>query len=96
MARYVDIEPYEGCKIVANNEDKGILVKDILSADVQEVKHGEWIDKPLDKFKKCESTCSECGWNGECNNLASQGRCKAWQGISCKNNALKELGVTEE
>lgn len=43
MPRYIDIEPYDSCLIVANSEDSGIKCKDIPTADVQEVKHGKWI-----------------------------------------------------
>lgn len=32
-----------------------------------EVKHGKWIDEPLDKFRKWKSTCSVCGWYGVSN-----------------------------
>lgn len=32
--------------------------------DVAGVRHGEWIGRQLDDFKKYESTCSECGWVG--------------------------------
>ena len=31
------------------------------AADVAEVRHGRWIDKMLDKFRKYECVCSECG-----------------------------------
>lgn len=32
--------------------------------DAEPVKHGHWIDTPLDRYKKFESKCSECGWHG--------------------------------
>lgn len=32
--------------------------------DVAPVRHGRWIDKHLDNFRKWESTCSVCGWSG--------------------------------
>lgn len=31
--------------------------------DVTEVKHGKWLTKPLDNFRKFENTCSVCGWS---------------------------------
>ena len=34
------------------------------TADVQEVKHGHWIEKDLDNFRKVECSCSICGWSG--------------------------------
>ena len=40
------------------------IIADFLAADVAEVRHGEWIGRQLDDFKKYESTCSECGWVG--------------------------------
>lgn len=60
MARYIDIEPYEGCKIVANNEDKGVLVKDIPTADVQEVKHGKWIKNDSHGARETWVSCNLC------------------------------------
>ena len=33
----------------------------IPAADVREVKRGKWKDKRLDKFRKYEVVCSECG-----------------------------------
>ena len=34
------------------------------AADVAEVKHGKWIGKQLDNFRKYEVTCSNCDWIG--------------------------------
>lgn len=34
------------------------------TADVQEVRHGHWITKDLDNFRKIECKCSECGYIG--------------------------------
>ena len=34
------------------------------TADVQEVRHGRWIEKNLDAFRKVECSCSMCGWSG--------------------------------
>lgn len=58
-----------------NNPDKskayGYDAVEILSeieytptADVQEVRHGHWITKGLDNFRKIECKCSECGYIG--------------------------------
>lgn len=33
-------------------------------ADVAPVKHGKWISKQLDNFRKYKVTCSICGWVG--------------------------------
>ena len=40
------------------------LVKNQPAADVAEVKHGKWIGKQLDNFRKYEVTCSNCDWIG--------------------------------
>ena len=40
------------------------VVRDFPAADVAEVKHGKWIGKQLDNFRKYEVTCSNCGWIG--------------------------------
>ena len=34
------------------------------TADVQEVRHGHWIEKALDNFRKVKCSCSICGWSG--------------------------------
>lgn len=39
-------------------------VQNIPAADVEEVKHGKWIGKQLDNFRKYEVTCSNCDWIG--------------------------------
>ncbi len=31
--------------------------------DAVEVKHGYWLTKPLDNFRKFENTCSVCRWS---------------------------------
>ena len=36
-------------------------IASIPAADVREVKRGKWKDKRLDKFRKYEVVCSECG-----------------------------------
>ena len=40
------------------------LVETAETADVQEVRHGHWIEKNLDNFRKVECSCSICGWSG--------------------------------
>ena len=36
--------------------------------------------------------CCHCPiFNGECNDLASKGKCRAWEAIANKTDALKEL-----
>ncbi len=37
MSRYVNIEPYDDCKIVLHKEDEGIRCRDLPTADVVEV-----------------------------------------------------------
>lgn len=71
MARYIDAEE------LINNLNKfafesfNALINSLIlkqpTADVQEVKHGKWIDERLDKFRKWKSTCSVCGWYGVSN-----------------------------
>ena len=39
----------------------------IPAADVRPAVRGEWIDTPLDNFRKFESKCSVCGWSGVSN-----------------------------
>lgn len=40
------------------------FLENLPAADVEEVKHGKWIGKQLDNFRKYEVTCSNCGWVG--------------------------------
>ena len=37
MSRYVDIKPYENCKIVLHKEDEGVRCRDLPTADVGKV-----------------------------------------------------------
>lgn len=39
-------------------------VENFPAADVAPVKHGKWIEKQLDNFRKYQVTCSNCGWVG--------------------------------
>lgn len=34
------------------------------AADVQVARHGHWLTKDLDNFRKVECKCSECGYIG--------------------------------
>ena len=58
MSRYVNIEPYDDCKIVLHKEDEGIRCRDLPTADVVEVvrckncKHFQFLDS-LDMYGKC-------------------------------------------
>jgi len=40
------------------------MIELLPAADVAEVKHGKWIGKQLDNFRKYEVTCSNCDWIG--------------------------------
>lgn len=40
------------------------MIELLPAADVEEVKHGKWMWKQLDNFRKYEVTCSNCGWIG--------------------------------
>lgn len=54
MSRYIDAEPYLGCRIVANREDGGIAVDEIKTVDAVSVAHGKWIKR------NNEMKCSKC------------------------------------
>lgn len=43
MPKYVDMEPYKDCKLVANAEDTGLRVKELPEADVKPVIRGRWL-----------------------------------------------------
>lgn len=63
MSRFVDIEPYDDCKIVLNSEDQGVPCRDIPTADVEEVQYGEWIDDADDVYWGnyiVKKHCSRC------------------------------------
>lgn len=59
MPRYVDIEPYDGCRIVLNTEDGGIPCKSLATADVQEVKKAS-LKRKIKKYKLACAECSGC------------------------------------
>ena len=74
MPRYIDVESLgirrANSKVFENMAyaDGWNAAIDIITsaptADVQEVKHGYWIAKELDNFRKVECSCSICGWSG--------------------------------
>ena len=42
MSRLVDIESYEDCRIVLNEEDEGVRCRDLPTVDAAEEKQGNW------------------------------------------------------
>lgn len=58
--RTATLDPYQ---FRPTNKDTGEC-SDWLTVDIQEVKHGYWIAKELDNFRKVECSCSICGWSG--------------------------------
>lgn len=54
-------EPSELCYTYALYRSVEHIVRDIPAADVAEVKHGEWIDKPTGAYGRWQSWCSACG-----------------------------------
>lgn len=62
MSRYVDIEPYEDCRIVLHDEDKGIRCRDLPAADVAEVRHGRWAKKIVKLAPDCEGKMQPYMW----------------------------------
>ena len=65
MSRYIDAEKIKYTEYI--NGDVTVskdLVEKIPTADVQEVRHGRWIEKDLDNSRKVEYACSICGWSG--------------------------------
>ena len=80
MTRYIDREQLlelinENCKFKDPTNEYTIgcnevcdwvikTIKNIPTADVQEIRHGYWIEKNLDDFRKVECSCSMCGWSG--------------------------------
>ena len=59
MSRYVDIEPYDNCKIVLHGEDNGIPCRALPTADVAPVEHGVWRPAKDDPHRR--RYCSVCG-----------------------------------
>lgn len=72
MAEYIERERLlRDVRIIGNQpwsewETAGVI--DVINkqpaADVAPVKHGKWIEKQLDNFRKYQVTCSNCGWVG--------------------------------
>lgn len=54
--RYVDVSSYEDCKIVLNDEDNGILVRDLPTADVDNVRYAHYYAHDDGAMR-----CSNCG-----------------------------------
>lgn len=88
MSRYVNIEPYDNCKIVLHKEDVGIRCRDLPTADVAEVKHGHWIDKNTGAYFRTQSWCSVCGKHSGIGGIKSN-RHKAY----CPNCGARMDGV---
>ena len=72
MPKYIDVSPYDDCRIVCNSEDKGVPVKDIPTADVQEIRHAKFSlvyngkgvcnnCHRLDSIDKLAKYCRYCG-----------------------------------
>lgn len=66
MARYIDADKLKQLrddvisgKIVVETESD--LIDMCPTADVAEVKYGEWIDKPTGAYRRMQSWCSACG-----------------------------------
>ncbi len=74
MSRLVDIEPYEDCRIVLNEEDEGVRCRDLPTVNAAEVAH---VRRKKVAPKKSESrdvipSCGKCGgimdlWQGDLN-----------------------------
>ena len=60
MSRYVDISPYEKCRIVSNPEDNGFPVSELPTVDAEPVRHGHW-DEWDDTMFNTVYRCSVCG-----------------------------------
>lgn len=88
MSRYVNIEPYNDCKIVLYKEDVGIRCRELLTADVAEVKHGRW---EVTKHKNhIIVTCSCCGKEFY---VYIQGQYRVEQSNYCPNCGARMDGV---
>ena len=61
MSDYIKREDALGCVLGVFDRQR---IKELPAADVAEVKHGKWIGKQLDNFRKYEVTCSNCDWIG--------------------------------
>ena len=68
MSRYIDAdklseEVSQGGHALSEWSTLGILAKinKQPTADVVEVRHGEWIDKPTGAYSRMQSWCSACG-----------------------------------
>lgn len=61
MSDYIKREDALGCVLGVFDRQR---IKELPAADVEEVKHGKWIGKQLDNFRKYEVICSNCDWIG--------------------------------
>lgn len=71
MSRYVDISPYEKCRIVSNPEDSGFPVSELPTVDAVPVRHGHWIDAYPDIEPNpmlMYGICSVCGFEQSISN----------------------------
>ena len=71
IARYIDAE--QAISLIKNDSlyqvyysksDAINCINATPTADVAEIRHGYWIEKNLDDFRKVECSCSMCGWSG--------------------------------
>ena len=63
MSRYIDAELIDFSRL-NNGFDRArakIIIMGQPTADVVEVRHGEWIDKPTGAYSRMQSWCSACG-----------------------------------
>ena len=64
MSRYIDADVLID-DLIHNRSFYPALVasaiKNAPTADVEEVRHGEWIDKPTGAYCRMQSWCSACG-----------------------------------
>ena len=63
MSRYVDISPYEKCRIVSNPEDNGFPVSELPTVDAEPVRHGHWYIDESDGSYSCK--CGLIMWTGD-------------------------------
>ena len=100
MPRYIDVSLYEDCRIVCNSEDKGVPVKDIPTADVQEVRHGKWIGYPSitisQKRRRIQSITYQCSCCGKSNGRAKSPYCKNCGSKMCGDESEAKIKELEE
>lgn len=67
--RYIDED--DVVNALTNNQTySATVIRSILdripAVDVEPVRHGHWIIKPIDKMSKYRCACSACGWSINC------------------------------